>query len=485
MKTITIDPITRLEGHGRIRIYLDDAGEVERALFQVPELRGFEAFAVGRHATDMPQITSRICGVCPMAHHMAATKSLDALYGVTPTPAARAIRELLYSAFMAEDHALHFYFLGGPDFVVGPDAPAAERNVLGVVAAVGRDTARGVLEMRARLRDLITRHAGKVTHPVFGLPGGVSKAIPEAERADIRALGDDAVGFANATLELFHRLVLGNPEHLARVGADHYRHQTYYMGTVDDAGKVNFYDGRLRVVGPDGTEHLSFDPADYPTHIGEHVEEWTYVKFPYLRDPGWRGFADGPDSGVYRVAPLARLNVATGMATPAADAEYQRLYDALGGKPAHHTLAYHWARLVELLYACERIRELADAPELTSPEIRADALGVPGEGVGCVEAPRGTLIHHYRTDQRGLLTACNLIVATVGNAAAISLSIEKAARALIHRGEVDDGLLNQVEMAFRAYDPCLACATHALPGHMPLTVELITPGGAVVRTLAR
>jgi F420-non-reducing hydrogenase large subunit len=485
MKTITIDPITRLEGHGRIRIYLDDDGNVARALFQVPELRGFEAFAVGRHATDMPQITSRICGVCPMAHHMAGTKALDALYGVTPSPGARAVRDLLYSAFMAEDHALHFYFLGGPDFVVGPTAPKAERNILGVVAAVGRETARTVIEMRKRLRDLITEFAGKVTHPVFGLPGGVSKSIPEDARPRIRELGDDAIAFANLTIELFHKLVLGNREHLDLVLADHYRHETYYMGTVDADNKVNFYDGKIRVVTPTGEEHLLFDPADYATHVGEHVEDWTYIKFPFLRDPGWQGFTDGADSGIYRVAPLARLNASSGMATPLAAAEYERMFDALGGKPAHNTLAYHWARLVELLYACEHIRELADSPDLTSTDLRATELTTPTEGIGCVEAPRGTLLHHYQSDERGLLTACNLVVATVGNAGAISMSIEKAARALIRGGKVDDGLLNMVEMAFRAYDPCLACATHALPGQMPLVVELVAADGEVVKEIAR
>jgi len=485
MTTINIDPITRLEGHGRIRIYLDDAGEVERALFQVPELRGFEAFAVGRPAVDMPQITSRICGVCPMAHHMAATKTLDDLYGVEPTPAARAVRELLYNAFMVEDHALHFYFLGGPDFVVGPEAPAAERNVLGVAAVVGVDTAKYVIDMRARLRALITEVGGRVTHPVFGLPGGVSKPISEEARPRIRELCDDTITFAKESLELFHTVVLDNQDYLGLIAGDIYKHSTYYMGQVDDDKRVNFYDGKIRVVRPDGGEHLLFDPADYATHVGEHVEDWTYIKFPFLREPGWKGFVDGADSGIYRVAPLARLNASEGMATPLAQAEYERMYDALGGKPAHNTLAYHWARLVELLHAAERMRELADLPELTSPEVRNMELGTPRVGIGCVEAPRGTLIHHYETDERGVLTKCNLIVATVGNSAAIAMSIEKAARSLISAGNVSDGILNKVEMAFRAYDPCLACATHSLPGEMPLTVEIADREGNLLRTIRR
>lgn len=485
MRTITIDPITRLEGHGKIRIDLDEAGEVRRALFQVPELRGFEAFAVGRPAVDMPQITSRICGVCPMAHHMAAVKALDALYGAEPTPAARAVRELLYNAFMVEDHALHFYFLGGPDFVVGPRAPKAERNVLGVAAVVGRETAGKVIEMRGRLRALVTEHGGKIVHPVFGLPGGVSKPIPESAREAIQRLADDTVAFAELSLALFHDVVLGNREYVDLVVGDLYRHETYSMGTVDGEDRVNFYDGALRVVAPDGRLHARFPASEYAAHVGEHVEEWTYIKFPFLREPGWKGFVDGPESGVYRVAPLARLNASKGMATPKAQAEHDRLFETLGGKPAHNTLAYHWARLVELLYAAERMAELARVPELTSPDVRNMDLGTPRRGVGCVEAPRGTLIHEYETDERGVLTRCNLVVATVGNSAAMCMSIEKAARGLIHGGQVDDGVLNMVEMAFRAYDPCLACATHALPGEMPLEVEVVDAEGETVRVLRR
>jgi len=365
VKTITIDPITRLEGHGKISIFLDDDGEVRQALFQVPELRGFESFAIGRPAEEMPQITSRICGVCPTAHHMAATKALDDLFQVTPTPAARAIRELVNCAFMIEDHALHFYFLGGPDFVVGPDAPPAERNVLGVAGVVGMDAAARVIDMRRRLRELMTLVGGKPIHPVLGLPGGVAKAIPESERARIAELGKDAVEFGKFSIDLFNKVVLGNKDYVDLIAGDVYYHETHYMGLVDEQNRVNLYDGDIRVVRPDGKEHARFPVRDYAAQIAEHVEEWTYIKFPYLRKPGWQCFVDGPDSGIYRVAPLARLNVAEDMATPLAHAEYERMYETLGGRPSHHTLANHWARLIELLYAAEHIVELAEAPELT------------------------------------------------------------------------------------------------------------------------
>jgi F420-non-reducing hydrogenase large subunit len=482
MKTITIDPMTRLEGHGRISIFLDSEGNVDRALFQVPELRGFEAFVVGRPAVDMPQITSRICGVCPMAHHMAATKALDALYGVEPPPTARAIREFAYHAFMVEDHALHFYCLGGPDFLVGPTAPAAERNVVGLVSVLGRAAVEQVVTMRARLRQAIDQVAGKVVHPVFGLPGGVSQPVDPALRGSLVELARDSVDFALASLKLFHDKIWSNDEHRRRLSNDTYFDETNYMGQVDGQGRVNLYDGDLRVVTPGGQERLRFAPADYAQHLAEHVEEWTYIKFPYLREPGWRGFVDGEESGVYRVAPLARLNAATGMATPRAQEEYERMYELLRGKPVHHTLAYHWARLIELLQAAERLVELSHGEELYGRQVRNMDLQTPRQGVGCIEAPRGTLIHHYETDERGIIESSNLIVATVNNAAAMCLSIERAARQLIHRGQVDEGILNQVEMAFRAYDPCMACASHALTSEGGLALELIDAQGRLLRS---
>ncbi len=484
-KKITIDPITRLEGHGKIDIFLNDNGDVDRAYFQVPELRGFERFARGRPAEDMPQITSRICGVCPTAHHMAATRALDNLYRVEPPPAAHKIRELLYSIFYVEDHALHFFFLGGPDFVMGPDAPKAERNILGVLGKVGKEIGLEVIGVRKQLRELMTLVMGKAIHPVFGLPGGISKSISKDDRQKFIDAANHAVEFGKFSLKLFDDIVLNNPKYVEYIKSNAYTHKTYYMGLVDDNNCVNFYRGKLRVVDPDGHELLKFSGEEYLDHVAEHIEPWSYIKFCYLKDIGWQGFKDGPDSGIYSVAPLARLNAAESMATPLSREAFERFYDILGGRPVHFTLANNWARLIELLYAAERMQELANDPETFSPDVRAQLNETPNEGVGVVEAPRGTLIHHYQTDERGVITNANLIVATQNNAARIALSVDKAARNLISGGHVDDGILNMVEMAFRAYDPCHGCATHALPGQMPLRVNVYDSKHNLLKEICR
>jgi F420-non-reducing hydrogenase large subunit len=484
-KRITIDPITRLEGHGKIEIFLDDNGDVEKTYLQIPELRGFEVFSVGRPAEEMPRITPKICGVCPTTHHICSTKALDALYHVDPPPAAKKLRELMYSAFMLEDHTLHFFFLGGPDFVVGPSAPAAERNILGVISKVGLDIAGKVIKMRRECRDVITHFGGRVIHPVCGLPGGISKPLKEEDRLKIVDVAKNGVEFAQFALKIFEDVVLKNKEYLDLVTGEVYKHATYYMGMVDKNNKVNFYDGEVRVVTPEGKEFARFKPVEYLDHITERVEPWSYVKFPYLKKVGWKGFVDGTDSGVYRVAPLARLNVSDGMATPLAQAEYEKMFATLGGKPVHNTLAFHWARLIEALYAAERMLELAQDKEITDTHVRNIPTAVPDEGIGIVEAPRGTLIHHYKTDRNGIITEANLIVATVNNAAAICMSIEKAAKSLIKGGKVSEGLLNMVEMAFRAYDPCFACATHTLPGKTPLFITIYDKQGDILQTVGK
>lgn len=483
-RRIRIDPITRLEGHGRIEIFLDETGAVDRAYFQVPELRGFEKFAEGRPAEEMPQITSRICGVCPTAHHMAATKALDALFQVEPPPAARKIRELVYVTFMVEDHALHFYFLGGPDFVVGPQAPKAQRNVLGLIERVGEATAQRVIATRRKLRELIALVGGKAAHPVLGLPGGVAKGLNSGDQQQFQQVAAEAVDFAEFSLELFRKLVLQNSDYVELIRSEAFTHHTYYMGLVDEANRLNFYDGQLRIVGPDGAEYARFPVQRYLDYIAEHVEPYTYMKFCYLKPLGWKGFIDGAGTSVYAVAPLARLNVTERLATPRAQAAYEE-YIATLGRPVHHTLANHWARLIEMLYAAERMQELASDPEIVSPEIRRIPEAIPQEGIGVVEAPRGTLIHHYRSDPNGIIERANLIVATQNNAARISMSIDRAARSLIRGPEVPEGLLNMVEMAFRAYDPCLGCATHSLPGSMPLWIDVRGPDGARIAYLRR
>jgi F420-non-reducing hydrogenase large subunit len=484
-RRITIDPITRLEGHGKVDIFLDERGEVERAYFQVPELRGFEVFSLGRPAEDMPQITSRICGVCPTAHHMASTKALDDLYHVEPPSAAKKIRELVYNTFMLEDHALHVYILGGPDFIVGPDAPPEMRNVVGVIQKVGLDVGKRVISMRRRLREFLSYIGGKVIHPVLGLPGGVAKGIAMEDLPAFQELAVDGLDFALFTLQVFKDVVLKNGNYVELITSDTYTHRTYYMGLVDEQNKVNFYDGRIRVVGPNGKELAKFPAQKYLDYVAEHVEPWSYVKFCYLKPVGWNGFTDGPESGIYSVAPLARLNASDGMATPKAQEAYEEFSATLGGKPVHHTLANHWARVVEMVYAAERMNELIHDPEITSKHLRTIPTTTPAVGIGVVEAPRGTLFHHYETDEKGIIRKANLIVATQNNSARMAMSVEKAAKGLIHRGEVSEGLLNMVEMAFRAYDPCHACATHTLPGQMPLVVTIHDASGQAIREIKR
>jgi len=485
MKEIIINPITRLEGHGKISLFLNDEGNVENAYFQVPELRGFERFCEGRRAEDLPIITTRICGVCPVAHHMAGAKALDAAFNVEPTETAKKLRELEYCGYYVYDHILHFYFLGGPDFVVGPDAPAAKRNILGVIEKAGLEVAGEVIKHRAFGQRITGILGGRPTHPVSAaMPGGISKALSEENRQEIEKMFKSCHEFAKFTLKLFDDIVLKNTDYVNLITSEPYNLPTYYMGTVDKNNKVNFYDGKVRVVDPKGKEFVKFGPSEYLDVIKEHVEPWTYVKMPYLKEVGWKGLVAGPDSGIYRVGPLARLNAADGMATPLAQKEYERMYSTLGGKPVHATLAFHWARLIELLYATERGLELIKDKEITSKNIR-NKPGKPGEGVGIVEAARGTLIHHYQLDENALAKKVNLIVATTHNAPGISMSIKNAAQGIIKNGQVNEGLLNKVEMAFRAYDPCFACATHNAIGEMPLKVEIYNNKEQLIDTISR
>jgi F420-non-reducing hydrogenase large subunit len=485
MKEITIDPVTRLEGHGKITIFLNDQGNVENAYFQVPELRGFERFCEGRRAEDLPIITTRICGVCPVAHHMAGAKALDAAFNVEPTETAKKLRELEYNAYYIYDHTLHFYYLGGPDFVVGPDAPPAKRNILGVIEKVGLDIAKDVIRHRAYGQKITGILGGRPTHPVSAcIPGGIAKPLSNEDRQEIEEMTKSCVEFAKFSLNLFHDIVLKNVDYVNLIKSAPYNLATYYMGTVDKSNKVNFYDGDVRVVDPKGQEFVKFGAKEYLDIIEEHVEPWTYVKLPYLKKIGWKGLMTGPESGIYRVGPLGRLNAADGMATPLAQEEYELMYKTLGGRPVHATLAFHWARLIELMYATERALELVTDEDITSKDIK-NKPGKPDEGVGIVEAARGTLIHHYKLDEQALAKKVNLIVATTHNAPSICMSIKNAAKGLIHNGKVTDGLLNMVEMAFRAYDPCFACATHFAIGNMPLEVKIFDSKKQLMRTIRR
>jgi len=459
-KVIRIAPATRLEGHAQINVFLDDNGEVEDTYFQVVELRGFEEFCKGRPIEEIPRITTRLCGVCPWPHHLAAVKALDMAYAVAPPPAAKKLRELGYCAHMLHSHIAHIYAMAvGPDFIL-----------------INRAHAELIQEMIG----------GKATHPVFGLPGGVSQRLSEENRDEIAKMAEELLQFAKFTLQVVDDFILKNRQLLDVVlNKDLFYHKTYYMGLVGTNNELNFYDGEVRIIDPAGKEFGRYGPETYLEHMAEHVVPWSYLKMPYLRKVGWHGFKDGPDSGIVRVAPLARLNVADRIPTPLAQDAAQYFFTTLGGKPVHHTLAFHWARAIEVMYAAERLQELIEDPEITAKDVRNIPTKRPTVGVGIVAAPRGTLIHHYECDDDGLIKKLNLLVASSINYPAMNLSMKKVAKAIIHKSEVSNGILNMLEMCFRAYDPCFSCSTHALPGQMPMEVRIFNSNGKLAGTIKR
>lgn len=417
---------------------------------------------------------------------MASGKAVDAVYKVKIPGAAAKLRELYYMAHFMHSHTAHFYALAAPDFVVGPDAPPAERNILGLINKVGIDIGREVIRQREITQLIQQMIGGRATHPVWNLPGGVTRALAPEDLEKIKAFVPGLIQFGELGLKLFDDLVLKNKAYLDLILGDGYELVTNYMGLVDDKNRVTFYDGTVRVVNPEGAEIDRYREGEYLEHVAEHVEPYTYLKFPYLKKLGWQGFKEGNGTSIYQAAPLARFNAAEGMATPKAQAAYERLFATFGRKPVHKLMAMHWARLIELLYAAERIAELVKDEEILDPNVRVIPSTTPSEGIGIVEAPRGTLTHHYVTDSRGIVTKANLIVGTTNNNAPISMAVKKAARKFVNaRGEVKEGLLNMVEMAFRIYDPCFSCATHSLPGQMPITIEIHNARGETIRTVSR
>ncbi len=489
-KRVTVDPITRLEGHGKIEIFLDDKGDVANAYWQVPELRGFERFCIGRKVTELNQITARLCGVCPGAHHLAATKAIDGCYNTKPTETAFLLRDTFYNAHFVHSHIAHFYALGGPDFVCGPAAPAAERNVLGVVGRVGLDLGSAVIKARAQAQKVQAIIGGKPTHPVMGVPGGVSKAINKEEQQEIIGYAENMVEFAKTSLQVFKDVVLANKEYMDIVlNPDLYYHETYHMGLVNEKGQFEIHDGKVKVVDQKGADYDLYDAYDYLDHIAEAVEPWSYEKFPYLKKPGYKGLVDGPESGLYRATPLSRLNVAKEMPTPIAQEallEYRGILKDAGVEgPCQHTLVTHWARIIEMVCCAEKCLQDAQNPDIVNGDIKQKDVVAGGRGVGCVEAPRGTLTHDYTCDENGIVTACNMVVGTTNNNGPICMDVAKVAKGLIHNFDVSPGLLNMVEMAFRAYDPCNSCATHSLPGQMPITAVIRNSDGSVYDTVSR
>jgi len=478
MKTITIYPVTRIEGHAKVTINLDDAGNVEDTFVNVVELRGFEKFCIGRPVEELPRIVTSICGVCPWHHHLASAKANDAVFGVTPPPTGQKLRDLCQSIAYCSDKILHFFFLAGPDFVMGPDADYSVRNVIGIAQA-NPDLGKKVVRARHLGTQMLGITSGKSIHPVTAVPGGFSKPLTEQQREELLPMADEVLEFAKFAIGYAKENIF--PKYLDAIESIGII-ETGFLGTVTDDGSLNVYDGKLRLMKPDGTyEEFAYD--QYTEYIGEHVEPWTYLKFPYAKK--WGDFNMDPEGpvGIYRTNALARVNVCDKMATPLAQAELEEFRDKFG-RPAQQTLLYNYARLIELVYNAEHVIELLNDPEITGTETRVPVTPRAARGIGCVEAPRGTLIHDYETDENGMVTNVNLIVGTTHNNAPINMSVKQTAKALIKDGEYDQGTLNKVEMAIRAYDPCLSCATHKLDGSIAVKIEIRNARGEVIDTLA-
>lgn len=482
LKKIEISPMTRLSGQGKITVFLDEQGNVDNVFFQTVELRGYERFLQGLPIEEVPRTVSTICGVCRCVHFTAAVKAADAVYQVNPSPTARKIRELVLNSHYVEDHAAVLYALGFPDFIVGPTANPAARNLIGLIQAIGSETGKLVLKRRYTAVKVIEMLAGRPIHPVAALPGGWSKTVSEEERKEILELSNEMVELGQLTLKLFEDFVLKNKDYIELITGDVYRVVVNYMGTVDEKNRVQYYDGTQRIIDAQGNEIGRFSGKGYLDYIAERVLPWSYLKMPYLKNLGWKGVVDGPGTSLYSVGPLARLNVADGMDTPLAQEAYEKMFAAFGTKPVHSVLAYHWARAIELLNAAEKVRFLASDESITHPDVRVE-LGAPGEGVGIIEACRGTLIHHYKTDGNGFVQEANLVVATTHNQGPVNVAVRRAAEHFIKKGKVDEGILNGIEMAYRPYDLCLPCATHVLPGQLPIQVDVYDYEGKLYKSL--
>lgn len=447
-RTINIAPITRIEGHGSIEINLDDNGNVADSKVHYMSLRGFEKFIEGKPAEEVPRIVNRICGICPWHHHMASNKAVDRCFGVPPTPAGRKLREFAQIVSHAEDKLLHFYFLAAPDFVMGPDADYGVRNVIGVVKAAPDLATKAVLA-RFKAKMILEKLGGKAIHPHAGVVGGFCRPMLEAERQQFQEDLKELLEFSTFTLDFAKKEVF--PKYLDTVKVLGV-FTSGFLGTVDDKGQLNLYDGKLRMMKPDGT-YTDFDTQEYYNYLGEAVVPFSYGKFPYAKF--WNdGFSMDLDNlkGIYRANTLARINVCDSISTPRAQAELEE-FRKLFGRPAQLTLLYHWARLIEDVYAYEHAIELLDDKSICDTDVRAPVEPRAGRGVGVVEAPRGSLIHDYSTDDNGLITRANLIVGTTHNLGPMNISVNQAAKMLIKNGEVTEGILNRIEMAVRAYDP--------------------------------
>jgi NAD-reducing hydrogenase large subunit len=470
---ITIEPITRIEGHARVTINVDDAGQVEHAYLHVDQFRGFEKFSQGRMFFEMPSITPRICGICPVSHHLVSAKACDMIAGVEPPRPAKLLRELMHMGQYIQSHSMHFFHLASPDLVLGFDADPKIRNVVGIIEAAPELALKAVKLRKYGQEVISTLSGGRRIHPKFAVPGGVNKALTLKERDALLAPIDEMISYMQEGLALAKGWFEANQELVQKFA----NFRSSYMGLVNpETGALELYDGPVRLVDRDGNLLEQFAGKDYLNYVREHVEDWSYLKFPYYKKMGW------PD-GVYRVAPLARLNVADCISTPLAGQECVKFKSMFDG-PIEPTLFMHYARLIEDIYAAEHARELLEDPDILSTDIMNDSTEITGEGVGVIEAPRGTLWHHYWTDENGQITQVNLIVATGNNNWAMSTAVDMVAKAFVDPNNLTEGMLNRVEAAIRAYDPCLSCSTHAI-GQMPLIVEVRGPNGDLIRRVQR
>lgn len=478
---IVIDPVTRLEGHAKITIYLDDAGEVTDARFHVTEFRGFEKFCEGRPLWEMPGITARICGICPVSHLLASAKAGDRILSVTIPAAATKLRRLMNLGQIIQSHALSFFHLSAPDLLLGMDSDPQKRNVFGLIAAQP-ELARGGIRLRQFGQEIIEILGGRKVHPSWAVPGGVREPLSQAGRTQIQSRIPEAKTTILDALGRFKRLLQDYEREAQTFG----NFPSLFMGLVTADGLWENYDGCIRFVDSAGNIIADkLDPTRYQEFIGEAVESYTYLKFPYYRPLGYPDRKDRCrlDSGIYRVGPLARLNICTRIGTAIADRELSEFRDR-GGGTVLSSFFYHYARLIEILASIEQIELLLDDPQVLSTKIRAEAGINQLEGVGCSEAPRGTLFHHYKVDENGLMQQVNLIIATGQNNLAMNRTVAQIARHFIHGTEIPEGMLNRVEAGIRAFDPCLSCSTHAA-GQMPLHVQLVGTDGNIVNEVWR
>ncbi len=471
-ETIIIDPVTRIEGHAKITIQLDDNEHVADARFHVTQFRGFEKITEGRPFYEMPALTARICGICPVSHMMASAKAGDALLAVQIPETAADLRRIMNLAQIIQSHALSFFYLSSPDFVMGFDADPSRRNIFGVIDKFP-ELAKDGIALRKSGQSIIELLGGKRIHPAWAVPGGVSSPLTEAHHAAIMMEVGPMRERILRTLE-WYKSIFESFDTEIRSFANF---PSLFMGLVDDQGKLSLYDGTLRIVDATGAIVLDqVDPQKYGEHIAEAVEPDSYLKSPYYRALGY------PD-GVYRVGPLARMNIISHCGTPAADQEWAE-FRALGRGAVLSSYHYHYARLIEILYCIERVEQILQKPDILSKQVRAHAAPNRLEGVGVSEAPRGTLIHHYKIDEDGLIRWVNLVIATGHNNLAMNRGILQVAQQFVRRSKIEEGMLNRVEAVIRAFDPCLSCATHAL-GRTPLHVQLLAPNGSMLDEVLR